>query len=541
MTYQLMIVDDEEIIVRGLKRTVQWGDLDITEVYTANNIRQAQELLAKQQIDVLICDIEMPRGDGFELLRWVQDKSPQTKTIFLTSHAKFDYAQRAIQLGGVDYLLKPTPSDVLKEAVSKALLHIQNERRQQSFHAFYKHYHELWIQHQPILIEKFWNDLIQRNIPSQATDVMDIVRRQNLPFTPNDLFFPILVHIQHWEIELEPYDEKILHYAIRKTAEEIFHTSGYACQVIQLQPRSLLMILTDDDQYLRDRRELKEHLHVFIESCERYFYSKLSCYLGLWSPIEQVAGITDQLQQLRNNNVSKRSIVLTLTEPLQEEAQLPPPSMKVWSEMLKLGEIRNLQYTIHNYLEQWLELEGLNKQRLLDFYKQFLMMVLQSTAFKNVERHNNELDLLSPERLACATRSVYDLQIWVKDVLDILASQEEHRQKAHNLSEIIKRFIREHIDEPLSRQIIAEQVGLNPDYAGKLFKIQTGESITKFIFDERIRIAKALLADTNMQISSVALSVGYSNFSYFSNVFRKEVLMSPQEYRNELKMTETGH
>ena len=97
--------------------------------------------------------------------------------------------------------------------------------------------------------------------------------------------------------------------------------------------------------------------------------------------------------------------------------------------------------------------------------------------------------------------------------------------------ERIKRYIALHIDQELSRQYIADYIGLSPDYIVKLFKKETGCSISDYILKERINLAKELLSMTDTTISNVALAVGFSNFSYFSTLFKKEVSMTPQEYR----------
>lgn len=118
---QLLIVDDEIHAVRGIKAGVEWDKLGFVHVYEAFNIRQAKDILASQPIEVMICDIEMPEGDGFQLLTWVKEHFPEMESLFLTCHADFAYAQKAIQLGSMDYMLKPVRFNELEHAVRKAV------------------------------------------------------------------------------------------------------------------------------------------------------------------------------------------------------------------------------------------------------------------------------------------------------------------------------------------------------------------------------------------------------------------------------------
>jgi two-component system response regulator YesN len=126
---------------------------------------------------------------------------------------------------------------------------------------------------------------------------------------------------------------------------------------------------------------------------------------------------------------------------------------------------------------------------------------------------------------------VKDLQDWVRDVLEKALVHIQGLDSNETVVEKIKRYIALHIDEELSRQYIADYIGLSPDYIVKLFKKETGLSISDYILRERINLAKELLSMTDTTISNIALTVGFSNFSYFSTLFKKEVSMTPQDYR----------
>jgi two-component system, response regulator YesN len=105
----VLIVDDERIALEGLSRGVDWVRLGVNEIHTAESLREARKVFETAQPDVMICDIEMPNGSGLDLAAWVRERHPEVDTVFLTCHADFSYAQRALKLGSFDYLLKPAP------------------------------------------------------------------------------------------------------------------------------------------------------------------------------------------------------------------------------------------------------------------------------------------------------------------------------------------------------------------------------------------------------------------------------------------------
>ena len=98
-----LFVDDEINSTEGIKYAVNWESLGI-ELHTANNIFLAQTILSEHPIEILITDIEMPKGSGFDLLRWIRVRDYDPIVIILTSYGTFEYAKQAIEFQCLDYL-----------------------------------------------------------------------------------------------------------------------------------------------------------------------------------------------------------------------------------------------------------------------------------------------------------------------------------------------------------------------------------------------------------------------------------------------------
>lgn len=99
--YSLLIADDEMIAVMGIKEGIDWRGMGIDKIYEAFDAEEALRIISKNRVDLLICDIEMPGLNGLELLDKVNEISADTVTIFLTGHARFDYAQLALKKGSL--------------------------------------------------------------------------------------------------------------------------------------------------------------------------------------------------------------------------------------------------------------------------------------------------------------------------------------------------------------------------------------------------------------------------------------------------------
>lgn len=119
MTHNILVVDDEYNSRMGVTFTLeQWGE-DRVKVDMADNGKQAIRLLGENPYDLLITDIRMPLMSGIELLETLRGEQNKINTILLTGFAEFEYAQKALRLGAVDYLLKPIRQEQLIASVGK--------------------------------------------------------------------------------------------------------------------------------------------------------------------------------------------------------------------------------------------------------------------------------------------------------------------------------------------------------------------------------------------------------------------------------------
>ncbi len=101
-------------------------------------------------------------------------------------------------------------------------------------------------------------------------------------------------------------------------------------------------------------------------------------------------------------------------------------------------------------------------------------------------------------------------------------------------SALVKRaiaFIQQHHDEPLSRQEIADAVGVSKDYLGRIFHQELGLSPWEYLIRYRVLRAKELLRTTSYTIAEVAARVGFDTSTYFSHIFHREVGCSPRAFR----------
>ncbi len=116
---KVVIVEDEELVRRGIVQAVDWQSVDCVVAGEAADGAEGLEVIRREKPDIIVTDIKMPRMDGIEMLRRLRGEGNAAAVILLTAYSDFTYAQAAVKLGAVDYLLKPFHDGELEEAVER--------------------------------------------------------------------------------------------------------------------------------------------------------------------------------------------------------------------------------------------------------------------------------------------------------------------------------------------------------------------------------------------------------------------------------------
>lgn len=117
-----------------------------------------------------------------------------------------------------------------------------------------------------------------------------------------------------------------------------------------------------------------------------------------------------------------------------------------------------------------------------------------------------------------------------KELLQHAADRQEDKS---DVISTVKRYVQAHIQEDIYIADIAREVYLNEQYLMRSFKRSTGMSILEYITSERLQMAKVLLLETDLPIKRVADAVGYGNYSYFTKLFKRNIGLAPQDFRQE--------
>jgi two-component system response regulator YesN len=125
--YNILVVDDEPMICKGVASLLSNSDIDISEIFIAHNGFEALDFIRLEKIDLVLTDIQMEQMNGIELIETIFEENPSIPIIVLSAHGEFEYAQKALRFGVKEYIIKPIiPLELVQ--VTKLLL-VERETR----------------------------------------------------------------------------------------------------------------------------------------------------------------------------------------------------------------------------------------------------------------------------------------------------------------------------------------------------------------------------------------------------------------------------
>lgn len=523
----LLIVDDEIRAIQAVQKNVPWQQLDFDQIFTATSKSKAIEIIEANPVDLLLCDIEMPFGSGLELLEWIQAKCLAIRCIFMTCHADFHYAQQALRLGSLDYILKPLDFEKLAQVLLLATNEIARQRQGGSPAEQYA-----------AAAKQFWKDYVVGDIAAQPESIRLFWQQRGVKFDVQQRFLPVLASVKQWAEDTKKEEQKLYLYALRNMAEELFQAPAAAHHVVPLAGDSFLVVFSlpagPSPEDISDL--LKTASEALADAARGYLRTSVCCYVGEPVALPDLPAQLEALQTMDFNNVvlTTHCMLLAQCKTLYREQLRASPAH--WRELLNSGEYSKLLREISNTVVQDSLHNSVNRAYLEKVNKEFNFLL-----YEFASRYGVSIDKLvdyehGAGMMARALTSMEHFLRWLDFAIARMRGHEiEQKGSAANPVETVKHYIREHLDDELRADAIAAQVNLHPDYLGRIFKREVGIPLNQYVIHLKMHKAKWLMEHSILPISEIAAQVGYFNYSSFNRSFSKEHGMSPQEYKKLLR------
>lgn len=525
----VLVVDDQPDVVKGILSGVNWARLKVDRAFGAHSGEEARRILQTQQIDILLCDIEMPGENGLQFFSWVRERFPEIKCIFLTAHADFSYAQKALQLEAADYILQPASYASIEAAILRVFDRICDEKLAQSYSTLGKDV----LDEKAGFCRNILRDFLQglQTSAEQAAEKLTVFGFSCSPDTPCR---EVRIQIQKWREG--SWEHGLLLYGMQNILSELLETDALGVTLLHAEEDAYLAVILAGPDAAECQRQ-NDGISRFCEICRSLLGAEISCYTGRKAvPFRELPKEYAHLREADRNNVTKSTGLLFLeNQPFPVDYT---PDFPKWKSLMEQGAAGAVREEIHRYFEKLAEAGALSRELLARFHEDFLQMFFEIVQGYQGRVHEIFSETYDYDAMLQACASLPQLLEFVDFATGYVEEKQNSAQEARNQIDRVLDFIHKNLTRNIGRKEIAEAVFLNPEYLSRLFKREMGMGLTEYLLQERMKIAESLLRNTSFSISIVASKVGYINFSHFAKAFKKEFGVSPSEYRKKFRAGE---
>ena len=516
----LLLVDDDVPVLQDLQQKLNWHALGFERVFTAQSAFEASRLLGQLPVHIVVCDIEMPGRNGLDFLAELHMEHPELPCIVLTSYARFEYAQKAVQIGIVEYLLKPVDASAFEAAVRKAI-NLYEQHTQANAERRYSQY---WLDEQRNASEYFW----LKTASSSTAGLHGL--SEKLGYTPDTLFIPVIIEALT-SVSLSGWDASMLEYAVKNICYEFLENEYlFPHCVVQFANRRWLAIISVTQGPATDSAPLDERLAELCLVAQDTIQLNICCGVGIASPYTQMQETIQDVLTLLNDRIDRAGCVLH-TGDIRPTAAYQTPEISFWETLLCAGDGPTLVRQIEQHLREHAAV--LTQAAMLSFRQDIAQMVYTYLKQQQIHAHRLFGDKESNRLYLAAPCSIEDMLAYCRLLVTRSIEYTNFFESKASVVDTVRSYLDVHFSENLQRSDLAGIVYVSPDYLSRLFKKETGRSLMQYITNKRIEAACRLLSESSLPINAVAMQVGFQSFAYFSKVFREAKGITPITWRKK--------
>ena len=468
--YKILLVDDEELVIKSLIATLNWNEYGFEISGYSLSAEDALQKVEKLKPDVVITDIKMPKINGLELLQMIKAIYPDMHCIVISGHAEFAYIQKSIRLEAEGYCLKPFDADEIA-----------------------------------VYLKRIKISLDKSNIAdAQCNRIMDYIQS-----TSEEALTYMNAFYQKNGIDFGKENRYIIYMTGINKTDKTDKMDNIICINAGYQKFIYLVCDKDIDRILCNIETDKKSIHIGVSKaivssqkvaravreakiCAYQYFCQEDCSQvnHYSSPVNDKSIIQVLERELGNNDCGKISkYILEISDKF-------------------INGDYNIDYAI--------QLQNIYASWLADNHKE------------------KELELIFDYEILCERFcNIFDL------LFQIETDFNERNQKVtfqNNISNKTFMAIYQYLEKNYLQQInitqISEDFHINASYLSQLFKKEMNCTFTEYLTNKRIEYSCKLLLETDLKINEIAEMSGFSEYFYFSRVFRRIKKCTPTEYRN---------
>ncbi|RTE09354.1 response regulator [Paenibacillus whitsoniae] len=529
--FTLLIVEDEPLIRTGLQHYFDWQALGVTRILDADNGGIGLQTALRERPDLIITDIRMPEMDGLQMLEKLRSALPDTLFIILTGFNDFDYAQRAIRLGGVhDFLLKPLEYEESLATLMNAIGTL-NTRRQAR-----EEREQLVRQANTGLGHSMVKALLDEEIAVWEMGLQELLG--GLDERP--------VQFQPFALTWLPADgASFSRKWFREEADKLTETALAA--LYGAGPTAASRVLLYADGRKAYAVAVLDAGAQMSGDAARDLTLPAGWFVACGQPATGAASLpqalhdADSLLYRRFCHPERRLFLAG-----SEQSAVPSGRLLLANEdrqrlldAMQGGQPECLQ-TLMQRLAQ--ELRDQLAQATMDQGFAYVQEII-AVAIRFAHLHAIPVEGIYSEKLLKLTcvddfatlEGLFDwLAAWMVHVSAVYQANNSSAQPLDTqIFEHIEAYIKAHIDQDITLQMVADRFFYNPSYLSRIFKRRLNKNYMRFVTEIRIGYAMECLKQPDYLVTDVCTMCGYKSYKHFVKTFRAITGKTPTDFRKK--------
>lgn len=521
--YSLVVADDEAAIRRGMCKFIDWDSMGFQVVADFEDGKETIEYLKEYPVDVVLTDVAMAEVSGLQVAQYAFEQKPQTRVVIISGYREFEYVRQALQYHAVDYILKPIRMDEMEKVFTKIYRELSDEEAKKGSQMKQQDFEEIL----PELQEQFWMSVLLGGLRNKE----NIIKKRELLHLDFSTRMPCAVV----DVKLQLDEDLTQKYYLEKPnrynlVNNIFggENGGLRFYPVYLSPSQLKVVATASGRdRLYTKEAFEEELRLQLEKKAEAVRSLLMLYMraGIEKSFGDFTELLEYYDSLHVHLLKKGGEDYTLNP---EDYERLLQKYRLMMDTINSGDFEALDCLMGNIM---FELRSLPLQEVKSLLVDFFSMLMQKFMKMSTELWREVKEVLDYSAVLNAGNREEVRQVCsgaLNRITDIVGKRQN--EVSRNIMDKVTDYLRQHFQEDISLDMLAERYYLNSSYLCRLFKQHTGSCLTDYLIDLRMERAKELLLEGRYKVYEVSRMVGYKSDKYFFRVFRQYTGQSPSEF-----------
>ncbi|WP_168735587.1 response regulator transcription factor [Cohnella fermenti] len=524
---KVLVVDDEKWIRRGLIQLIPWERLGLELAGEAADGQDAYELALEEKPDLMFLDMRMPGLDGRQLLGKLQEELPELLTIVVSGYSDFEYTKEAIRHRAFDYLLKPVKKEELASVLEKAIAELERREAQRASASEAGDREGSWLR--AALTRRASGEAAEGEEPKTPPGWAE---GECIVFVAQEDAFR----------ESRPDAERAAEAARGRLKQaRSFHLGGDWTFALTPGPdgRAELVgaIGRKRSHGGEPERLLAELRAILSEACGATLSLGAAVSASL-RPLQLQEAWRAAREALGGRKLGDTAAILLAREDGPEASALLPYPQEGEKAFLLALQIGGAEAASEAFRQLFAAIatagttvEGMQRSAAMLVHSIERQLQQSGGSLENVcGRSPLAYSEMIRQRNDRGSVSV----LFEREIIPAILSQggQTGSKQGERLVREIQKLVEAHYDQALSLQQIAETRFVNPDYLSRLFKKTTGRTFVDYLTDCRIHKAIELMKNPAYKNYEIAQLVGYDDYRYFSQIFKKKTGKTIGEFRS---------